>query len=287
MGPRNLKRGDRVLLTEMEHHSNIVPWQILAAELGFELAFVRVADDGTLILDDLPKLLAAHQAVQLHLHVERRRHDQPGEGADPGRAQGGRAGALDGCQAVPHMPVDVQDLDVDFMSFSGHKMLGPTGIGALWGRRELLNAMPPWMGGGDMIREVHLSGFKPSELPWKFEAGTPAIAQAIGLGAAVDYLSQVGMEAIHQAEHELTAYAMQRLPEVKGLKILGPKADKRGGLVAFTLGRRAPARHRLDPGQPGHRHSRGPSLRATAARTLPHPRQRARQLLPVQHEGRG
>ena len=142
---------------------------------------------------------------------------------------------VDGAQSVPHLPVNVQELDIDFMAFSSHKMLGPTGIGALWGRRELLNAMPPWMGGGDMIREVHLTGFKPSELPWKFEAGTPAIAEAIGLGAAVDYLSQVGMEAIHEAERDLTAYAMQRLPEVKGLRILGPKAEKRGGLVAFIL----------------------------------------------------
>jgi cysteine desulfurase/selenocysteine lyase len=143
---------------------------------------------------------------------------------------------LDACQAVPHLPVDVQDLDIDFMAFSGHKMLGPTGIGALWGRREILNAMPPFMGGGDMIREVHLSGFKPSELPWKFEAGTPAIAQAIGLGAAVDYLEQTGMDAIHGTEQELTAYAMERMAEVEGLRILGPSADKRGGLIAFVLG---------------------------------------------------
>jgi cysteine desulfurase/selenocysteine lyase len=154
-------------------------------------------------------------------------------------AAGHKVGALvlvDGAQSVPHMPVNVQELDIDFMAFSGHKMLGPTGIGALWGRRELLNAMPPFMGGGDMIREVHLSGFKPSELPWKFEAGTPAIAQAIGLGAAVDYLSRVGMEAIHRTERELTAYAMECMSEVEGLRILGPSAEKRGGLVAFTLG---------------------------------------------------
>ena len=234
-GRANLKRGDRVLLTEMEHHSNIVPWQILAAELGFEIAYVRVADDGTLILDDLPKLLAGAKLFSFTYMSNVVGTINPVKELTQAAHKAGALVHLDACQAVPHMPVDVQDLDVDFMSFSGHKMLGPTGIGALWGRRELLNAMPPWMGGGDMIREVHLSGFKPSELPWKFEAGTPAIAQAIGLGAAVDYLSQVGMEAIYQAEHELTAYAMQRLPEVKGLKILGPKAEKRGGLVAFTL----------------------------------------------------
>ena len=134
------------------------------------------------------------------------------------------------------MPVDVQDLDVDFMVFSGHKMLGPKGIGALWGRREILNAMPPFMGGGDMIREVHLRESRWNELPWKFEAGTPAIAQAIGLCAAVAYLEQAGLAAIHQAERDLTAYAMERMSEVEGLRILGPAADQRGGLVSFVLG---------------------------------------------------
>ena len=130
----------------------------------------------------------------------------------------------------------MQDLDIDFLAFSGHKMLGPTGIGVLWGEREILNAMPPFMGGGDMIREVHLRQSTWNELPWKFEAGTPAIAQAIGLAAAVDYLEKVGMAAIHGYETQLTAYAMERLTEVEGLRILGPSADKRGGLVAFTLG---------------------------------------------------
>jgi cysteine desulfurase/selenocysteine lyase len=235
-GRANLKRGDRVLLTEMEHHSNLVPWQILSAELGFEIDYVRVADDGTLILDELPKKLTPR--TKLFSFTAMSNVVGTVNPVKEMTALAHKAGALvlvDGAQSVPHMPVDVQELDIDFMAFSGHKMLGPTGIGALWGRRELLNAMPPFMGGGDMIREVHLSGFKPSELPWKFEAGTPAIAQAIGLGAAVDYLTEVGMDAIHRAERELTTYAMQRLPEVKGLKFLGPKADKRGGLVAFTL----------------------------------------------------
>ncbi len=234
-GRANLKRGDRVLLTEMEHHSNIVPWQILSAELGFEIVYVRVADDGTLILDDLPKLLARTRLFSFTYMSNVLGTINPVKELTQAAHKAGALVHLDACQAVPHMPVDVQALDVDFMSFSGHKMLGPTGIGALWGRRELLNAMPPWMGGGDMIREVHLSGFKPSELPWKFEAGTPAIAQAIGLGAAVDYLSRVGMDAIQMAEHKLAAYALDRLREVKGLRILGPKADQRGGLVAFTL----------------------------------------------------
>ncbi|MGC8779276.1 MAG: cysteine desulfurase [Anaerolineae bacterium] len=235
-GRANLRRGDRVLLTEMEHHSNIVPWQILAAELDFEIAYVRVADDGTLILDDLPKLLTPRTKLFAFTYMSNVLGTiNPVKELTQAAHQAGALVLLDACQAVPHMPVNVQELDVDFMAFSGHKMLGPTGIGALWGRRELLNAMPPWMGGGDMIREVHLSGFKPSELPWKFEAGIPAIAQAIGLGAAVDYLQKIGMAAIHQAERELTAYAMERLREVKGLRILGPAAERRGGLVAFTL----------------------------------------------------
>ena len=235
-GHANLKRGDRVLLTEMEHHSNLVPWQILASEIGFEIDYLRVADDGTLILDDLAKKLTARTKLFSFTAMSNvvGTINPVKELAAAAHKVGARV-LVDAAQSVPHLPVNVHELDIDFMAFSSHKMLGPTGIGALWGRRELLNAMPPWMGGGDMIREVHLSGFKPSELPWKFEAGTPAIAEAIGLGAAVDYLSQIGMEAIHQAERDLTTYAMQRLPEVKGLKILGPQADKRGGLVAFTL----------------------------------------------------
>jgi cysteine desulfurase/selenocysteine lyase len=235
-GRANLKEGDHVLLTEMEHHSNLVPWQILAAERGTVLDFIRVADDGTLILDHLARLLTPRTKLVGFTYMSNVVGTiNPVKELTAAAHKVGALVLLDACQAVPHMPVDVQDLDVDFMVFSGHKMLGPTGIGALWGRREILNAMPPWMGGGDMIREVHLSGFKPSELPWKFEAGTPAIAQAIGLGAAVAYLERVGMAAIQQAEHELTAYAMARLSEVKGLRIMGPSADQRGGLVSFTL----------------------------------------------------
>ncbi len=238
-GRANLKPGDRVLLTEMEHHSNIVPWQILAAEIGFDrhvANVLEIADDGTLILDDLPQLLTPRTKLFAFTYMSNVVGTiNPVKELTRAAHQVGARVLLDACQAVPHMPVNVQDLDVDFMAFSGHKMLGPTGIGALWGRRELLNAMPPWMGGGDMIREVHLSGFKPNELPWKFEAGTPAIAQAIGLGAAVDYLQKIGMEDIHRTERELTAYAMEHLREIKGLRILGPAAEQRGALVAFTL----------------------------------------------------
>lgn len=236
-GRANLKAGDHVLLTEMEHHANLVPWQILAAERGVQLDFVPVADNGTLILDNLDRLLTPRTklfgftAASNVLGVI-----NPVRELTEAAHKAGALVLLDACQSVPHMPVDVQALDIDFMAFSGHKMLGPTGSGVLWGRREILNAMPPFMGGGDMIREVHLRDFKPSELPWKFEAGTPAIAEAIGLGAAVDYLSSLGMDAVHAAERKLTAYALERMSEVEGLKILGPGMEQRGGLVSFIMG---------------------------------------------------
>jgi len=235
-GRTNLRRGDRILLTEMEHHANLVPWQILAAEKGVELDFVPLADNGTLILDDLDELLTPRTRLFAFTGMS----NVLGT-INPVKelaAAAHRAGALvlvDGAQSVPHMPVDVQDLDIDFLAFSAHKMLGPTGIGTLWGRREILNAMPPFMGGGDMIREVHLRKSTWNELPWKFEAGTPAIAEAIGFGAAVDYLESLGMTAIHQHEQELIAYAMQKLVEVEGLHILGPGPAQRGGLVSFIM----------------------------------------------------
>jgi len=235
-GRANLKRGDRVLLTEMEHHSNIVPWQILAAERGIELDFVRVADDGTLILDNLNKLLTPRTKLFGFTYMSNVVGTiNPVKELTQAAHKVGALVLLDACQAVPHMPVDAQALDVDFLAFSGHKMLGPTGIGVLWGRRELLNAMPPFMGGGDMIREVHLSGFKPSELPWKFEAGTPAFVEAIGLGAAVDYLHSIGMPAIAAHEREVVAYALERLTPLAGLTVVGPPADRRSGVVAFTF----------------------------------------------------
>ncbi len=236
-GRANLKTGDRVLLTEMEHHANLVPWQILAAERGIVLDFVPVADDGTLILDDLHKLLTPRTKLFAFTAASNVLGTiNPVKEMTAAAHQAGALVLLDACQSVPHMPVDVQALDVDFMAFSGHKMLGPTGIGVLWGRRELLNAMPPFMGGGDMIREVYLREFKPNELPWKFEAGTPAIAEAIGLAAAIDYLRNIGMAAVRAAEHDLVAYAMTRLSEVEGLRILGPGPEHRSGLISFILG---------------------------------------------------
>jgi cysteine desulfurase/selenocysteine lyase len=235
-GRANLQRGDRILLTEMEHHANLVPWQILAAEKGVELDFVRVADDGTLLIDEVPRLLTPR--TRLFAFTAASNVLGTVNPVKELAALAHKAGALalvDGAQSVPHAPVDVQELGVDFLAFSGHKMLGPTGIGVLWGRRELLNAMPPFLGGGDMIREVHLRNSLWNELPWKFEAGTPAIAEAVGLGAAVDYLDKLGMDAIAQHERQLTSYALARLAEVKGLRLLGPAAERRTGLVSFTL----------------------------------------------------
>jgi cysteine desulfurase / selenocysteine lyase len=236
-GRANLSQGDHVLLTEMEHHANLVPWQILAAEKKLVLDFVPVADDGTLMLERLNGLLTSRTRLFAFTAASNVLGTlNPVKAMTQAAHRVGAMVLVDGAQSVPHLPVDVQELDIDFMAFSAHKMLGPTGIGALWGRRELLNAMPPFLGGGDMIREVHLRSFRPSELPWKFEAGTPAIAEAIGFGAAVEYLEALGMEAVHEHEQEITAYALARLSEVAGLRVLGPSADRRGGLVTFTLG---------------------------------------------------
>jgi cysteine desulfurase/selenocysteine lyase len=235
-GRANLKPGDEVLVTEMEHHANIVPWQILQEQLGFTLRFLPVTDQGTLDLEQLPSYLTERTKLFGFVHVS----NVVGT-VNPVRelvAAARRVGAvvlLDAAQSVPHLPVDVQALDVDFLAFSGHKMCGPTGSGALYGKRALLEAMPPFLGGGEMIREVKLTGSKWNTLPHKFEAGTPAIAEAVGLGAAVDYLQEVGLEWVHVHEQELTRYAYARLTEVEGLRIIGPGPEQRGGLIAFTL----------------------------------------------------
>jgi len=221
----------------MEHHSNIVPWQMLAGQMGLELDFMPIAPDGTLVLDNLDRLLTPRTRLFAFTAMSNVLGTiNPVKELTAAAHRVGALALVDGAQYVPHAPIDVQALDIDFLAFSGHKMLGPTGIGVLWGKREILNSMPPFMGGGDVIREVHLRHSTWNELPWKFEAGTQAIAQAIGLAAAVDYLENVGMAAIHRYESQLTGYAMERLSEVEGLRMLGPSADKRGGLVAFTLG---------------------------------------------------
>lgn len=232
-----LKSGDAILLTPMEHHSNLVPWQILAAERGLELRFVPLTPDAQLDLSALPGLLSDGRvklASMVHISNVVGTINPIADVARTVKAAGAVM-VVDASQSVPHCPVDVKALGADFVAFTSHKMLGPTGIGALWGRRELLEAMPPFLGGGEMIREVKLTRSDWNELPWKFEAGTMAIAEAIGLGAAVDFLEGLGMDAVFAHDRELVAYAMQRLAEIPEVKILGPSAEKRGGLVAFEL----------------------------------------------------
>lgn len=235
-GRTNLGPGDEVLITEMEHHSNIVPWQMLRDQLGFTLRHVPITGNGLLDLSQLDQLLTERTKLFCFTHMSNvvGTINPVAQLVAAARAVGAKV-LVDGAQSVPHLPVDVQALDVDFLAFSSHKMCGPTGLGVLYGKRELLEAMPPFMGGGDMIREVKLSGSKWNSLPYKFEAGTPPIAQVIGLGAAVEYLSQVGMDWIHSHERLLTNYAYERLSGIEGLRILGPSSEQRGGLLAFTL----------------------------------------------------
>ncbi len=234
----NLRPGDALLLTEMEHHSNIVPWQLAAQRVGAEVFYTPVTDEGELDLAAYEALLERHTpklvAVTQMSNVLGTLTPLP-ELIAKAHAVGALV-LVDGAQGAPHLPVDVRALDCDFYAFSGHKMLGPSGIGALWGRAELLEAMPPFMGGGDMIREVTLAGATWNDLPWKFEAGTPAIVEAVGLGAAVDYLRQLGMERVHAHEQALTTYALERLRAIPGLTIYGPPAERRGGVISFTLG---------------------------------------------------
>lgn len=236
-GEANLKAGDTVILSEMEHHSNLVPWYMLAEKIGIRVEFVPVTDEFRLDLDGYRALLKNSNAKLVSItgmsnvlgtippikEMVREAH---------------AAGALflmDGAQSVPHMPVDVQDLDVDFMAFSAHKMLGPTGLGVLYGKKVLLNAMPPFLGGGDMIGKVHLGSFTCNELPYKFEAGTPAIAEEVSFGAAIDYLNALGMENVFAEEQRLTDLAIARLSEIPGLKLFGPREGDRGSAVSFTL----------------------------------------------------
>ena len=235
-GRANLKPGDEVLITEMEHHANIVPWQIVQEQLGFTLRYVPITDQGLLDLEALDGLLTKKTKLFAFVHASNvvGTINPVDELVARARAVGAKV-LIDGAQSVPHMPVDMQTLDPDFYAFSSHKMCGPTGIGVLYGKREILESMPPFMGGGDMIREVTLGGSKWNTVPYKFEAGTPSIAEGIGLGAAVDYLQAVGMDWVRAHERELVAYAYARLSEVEGLRILGPGPDQRGGLISFTL----------------------------------------------------
>ena len=236
-GRRNINRGDVIVLTEMEHHANLVPWQLLVQEKDGDLEFIPITDDGLLRLDVFevllrlkPKLVAFTQVSNTLGTINPAR-----EMIEMAHAAGALV-LVDGAQAVPHIPVDVQELGADFYVFSGHKMLGPTGSGALWARRELLEAMPPFMTGGEMIREVHLRRSEWNSIPWKFEAGTPDIAAAIGLGAAAEYLMALGMDRVRAHERELVAYALDTLRrEVPSLLLYGPPADQRGGVVPFNV----------------------------------------------------
>lgn len=237
-GRRNLQKGDAVLLTEMEHHANLVPWQILAAERDVELRFIPVTDRGELDLSALPRLLGDGRVKLVGVvHISNVLGTvNPVHEIARSAHEAGALLLVDASQSVPHAPVDVNELGADFVAFTGHKMLGPTGIGVLWGRRRLLEEMPPFMGGGEMIREVKLQQSKWNELPWKFEAGTMPIAEAVGLGAAVDYLERLGMDFVFAHDVDLVGYAMKRLGEIPDLRILGPPPQRRGGVVSFTLG---------------------------------------------------
>ncbi len=232
----NLKAGDLVILTEMEHHSNLVPWQMLQMERGLELDFIPVTEDGLLDLDAYKSLLSRSPKLVSFTHMSNVLGTiNPAAEIIHLAHAAGAITLVDAAQSVPHLKVDVQALDADFLAFSAHKMCGPTGIGALYGKAELLESMPPFLGGGDMIKEVHLRSFRTNTLPHKFEAGTPAIAEAVGFGAAVDYLTSLGMETIAAHEHEITEYALEKLEEVPGVRLFGPSADKKGGVAAFTF----------------------------------------------------
>lgn len=235
-GRKFLKTGDHILLTEMEHHSNLIPWFILASEKNIHIDFIPVLENGFLELDSYQTLLKNEPKLVAFTHMS----NVLGvvNPVQEMTAQAQRMGAvvlIDGAQSIPHFPVNVEQSRADFYAFSAHKMCGPTGIGILYGKRKLLEGMNPFLGGGDMIKKVTFEGFIPNEIPYKFEAGTPAIAEAIGFGAAVDYLNKVGMEEIHAHVKRIACYAYARLSEIQGLRILGPSANERGGVIAFEL----------------------------------------------------
>lgn len=235
-GRQNIQAGDEILLTEMEHHANLVPWQMLAEEKGAVVRYIPFLPDGTLDLSRLDGLLTERTKLFSFTAVSNvfGTINPVRQLVDAGHAVGAVV-MVDAAQAVPHTAVDIQAWDCDFMTFSGHKMCGPTGIGILYGKRRLLENMPPFMGGGDMIRRVTLEGSTWNDLPWKFEAGTPSIAEGIGLGTAVDYLTDIGMDNIHAHEQFITHYALEALSEVKGITLYGPPASQRAGVATFTI----------------------------------------------------
>jgi cysteine desulfurase/selenocysteine lyase len=235
-GGKNLAPGDEIVLSEAEHHANLVPWHLIAERTGALIKAIPLREDHRLDIDELGALLSKRTKLVSIGHVSNvlgvinpiREIAAAAHGA-------GAVMVVDGCQAAPHMPVDVQALDADFYCFSGHKMCGPTGAGALWAKEEVLRAMPPFMGGGEMIRRVYLDKSTYADIPMRFEAGTPNIAEAIGLGAAVDYLSEIGMEAVFAHDRELLLYALEKLKGLDDIELYGPEGDDRGGIVAFNL----------------------------------------------------
>jgi cysteine desulfurase / selenocysteine lyase len=235
-GRGHVGAGDEILVTEMEHHSNLVPWQLLAEERGARLRHIPFDSQGRLVLDDLEHLLTDRTRLVSLVHISNALGtvNPVARIAEAAHAAGAIV-VVDGAQSTPHRPVDVRALGADFFGFTGHKMLGPMGIGGLWGRRELLEGMAPFLAGGEMIGDVWLDRATWNELPWKYEAGTPNVADAIGLGAAVDYLQRLGMDEVAAHEAEITAYAMARLREVPDLQILGPETGDRGAVVSFVL----------------------------------------------------
>ncbi len=232
-----INKGDEIIIAELEHHSNIVPWQMLCEHKGAILKVIPVNDRGEIELDTFKRLLSERTKIVATNHASNSLGTiNPIHEIITLAHEKGAVVLIDGAQSIPHMPIDVQALDADFFAFSGHKMIGPTGVGVLYGKRALLEAMPPWMGGGDMISSVRLEGSTWNDLPYKFEAGTPSIAEGIGLGAAVDYLTDIGMDAIHAHEQFITHYALEALSEVPDLKVWGPAvASQKGGVAAFTM----------------------------------------------------
>jgi cysteine desulfurase/selenocysteine lyase len=237
-GLDNVGKGDEILLSVLEHHSNIVPWQLLAARTGATLRYLELDDQGRLVLDDLPRLLSERTKIVAISHVSNALGTiNPLHEIIPAAKSVGATVLVDGAQGAVHSSVDVQALGADFYAFSGHKMCGPTGIGVLWGRRDMLERMSPYQGGGEMIHIVERDSSSWAEVPHKFEAGTPNIAGAIGLGAAMDYLTGIGMDAIVRHEQELMAYAMERVGAIPGIRIFGPDAvAERSAVLSFTLG---------------------------------------------------
>jgi cysteine desulfurase/selenocysteine lyase len=235
-GLQNLKEGDEVLLTVMEHHSNIVPWQFLRDYKGIVLKFVDVRDDGTLDMEDFEKKLTEKTKLVGIIHVSNVLGTiNPVEEITKRAKEIGALVLVDGAQSVPHLPVNVEEIGCDFLAASGHKMLGPSGTGFLYAREDILEEMNPFLYGGDMIMEVTLEGATWNELPWKFEAGTPNISGGVALGSAVDYLTSLGMEWVYSHERELTSYALEKMSEVRGIKLYGPDIEKRVGVISFNI----------------------------------------------------